>query len=80
MIELPFLVPLEFLFKNKTNIILNSEWIAAKEADLLVMYKNMSLEDGFCNNYKELARRMQDAGWEQNNNQCCQKVSTIVYF
>ena len=44
------------------------------------MYKNMNLEDGFRNNYKELAQRMQDAGWERNNNQCRQKVSTIVNF
>ena len=47
---------------------------------MLVMYKDMNLEDGFHNNYKELARRMQDAGWERNNNQCHRKVSTIVKF
>ena len=43
-------------------------------------YKNMNLEEGFRNNYKELSRRMQDIGWDRNNNQCRQKVDVISYL
>ena len=43
------------------------EWIPDEEADLLMTYKNMNLEEGFHNNYKELSHRMQHMGWERNN-------------
>ena len=48
--------------------------------DILLLFKSIQLDLNFRNNYKELARRMSDAGWSRDNNQCRQLVfSNILY-
>ena len=53
--------------------------------DVLCLFKSIQLDPNFKNNYKELARHMTDAGWNRDNNQCCQQVNielswTLVYI
>ena len=40
----------------------------------LYLFRNIQLDLNYCNNYKELARRMEDAGWKHDNNQCRHQI------
>ena len=42
--------------------------------DVLCLFKGIQLDPNFKNNFKELARRMTDSGWNRDNNQCRQQV------
>ena len=53
------------------------EWIDDERCDVLLAYKNMMLEGVYKDNFKELSRRMQDMGWERNNNQCRQQIEIL---
>ena len=48
--------------------------------DVLCLFKSIQLDPNFKNNYKELARRMTDAGWNHDNNQCRQQVNIPLFF
>ena len=49
-------------------------WQSDELCDVLLLYKMIQLDPHFKNNYKELSRRMTDAGWHHDNNQCRQQV------
>ena len=46
-------------------------------ADVLYLFRNIQLDPNYRNNYKELARRMEDAGWKHDNNQCRHQIDCI---
>ena len=49
-------------------------WQPDELCDVLLLYKTIQLDPHFQNNYKELSRRMSDAVWHCDNNQCRQQV------
>ena len=53
-------------------------WKVEEYVDLLVLYKNMLLSGIKKNNFKELSKRMDELGWERNNDQCLQQVNYLV--
>ena len=55
-------------------------WVYSELADLLVMYKNMLLNGLQKDNYKELSKKMIEAGWDRNNDQCRQQVNSLNSF
>ena len=54
-------------------------WSPDEMCDVLLLFKTIQLDPIFKNNYKELARRMSDAGWNRDNNQCRQQVKFRVF-
>ena len=52
----------------------DSGWKYDELVDVLYIFKQIQLDPNFKNNYKELARRLLDAGWTRNNDQCRQQV------
>ena len=57
---------------------LASAWINDEMCDVLLIFKSIQLDPNYKNNYKELSRRMADAGWNRDNNQCRQQVVKVV--
>ena len=43
----------------------------------MVLYKNMLLSGIKKDNFKELSKRMDELGWERNNDQCRQQVNYL---
>ena len=62
---------------NVIEISLNIDWKLDELADVLYLYKTIQLDPNYHNNYKELARRMTDAGWQQDNDQCCHQIECM---
>ena len=46
-------------------------------ADVLYLFRVIQLDPNYRNNYKELARHMQDSGWHQDNNQCRHQIDRM---
>ena len=44
---------------------------------MLVLYKNMLLSGIKKDNFKELSKRMDELGWDRNNDQCRQQVTYL---
>ena len=53
-------------------------WSNDEMCDVLLIFKAFQLDPNYKNNYKELARRMSDAGWTRDNNQCRQQVNIFL--
>ena len=45
----------------------SGKWEYEEQSDLMVVFKNMVLSGLKCDNYKELAKRMSDIGWQRTN-------------
>ena len=54
------------------------DWKLDELADVLYLFKTIQLDPNYRNNYKELARRMVDAGWQRDNDQCRHQVNEKV--
>ena len=54
-----------------------SDWKLNEQADILYLYKTVQMDANYKNNYKELARRMKDAGWLRDNDQCHHQVNNL---
>ena len=52
-------------------------WKVEEHVDLLILYKNMLLSGIKKDNFKELSKRMDELGWERNNDQCRQQVVVL---
>ena len=46
-------------------------------ADVLYLFHNIQLDPNYRNNYKELAHRMEDAGWKHDNNHCRHQIDRM---
>ena len=55
-------------------------WQFDEQTDLLLLYKTMLLGGLQKDNFKELSRRMNEIGWNRNNDQCRQQVPCYVYL
>ena len=53
----------------------SADWQVDEQADILYLYKTIQMDANYKNNYKELARRMKDAGWTRDNDQCRHQVN-----
>ena len=53
------------------------DWQVEEQADILYLYKTIQMDANYKNNYKELARRMKDAGWTRDNDQCRHQVKSL---
>ena len=60
------------------NLIYYLVWSNDEMCDVLLIFKAIQLDPNYKNNYKELARRMSDAGWTRDNNQCRQQVNFFL--
>ena len=58
---------------------LHAVWSPDEMCDVLCLFKSIQLDPNFKNNYKELARRMTDSGWNRDNNQCRQQVKYFLW-
>ena len=56
----------------------HADWKLDELADVLYLFKTIQLDPNYHNNYKELARRMIDTGWNCDNDQCRHQVIQIV--
>ena len=54
---------------------LPADWRLEEQTDKLYLYKTVQMDANYKNNYKELARRMKDAGWSRDNDQCQHQVA-----
>ena len=54
-----------------------TDWKLDELADVLYLYKTIQLDPNYRNNYKELARRMIDAGWDRDNDQCRHQIERM---
>ena len=54
-----------------------SDWTNDELADVLYLFRVIQLDPNYRNNYKELARRMQDSGWHRDNNQCRHQIDRM---
>ena len=52
-------------------------WKVEEHIALLVLYKNMLLSGFKKDNFKELSKRMDELGWDLNNDQCRQQVTYL---
>ena len=50
------------------------DWQFDEQSDVLLFKKLTDNDKNFRGNYMEIARRMCEAGWDRNNNQCRQQV------
>ena len=51
-----------------------SAWEPPELSDLLLLYKQMVLGGVRKDNWKELAKRMQEIGWDRSNDHCRHEV------
>ena len=56
------------------------DWQVEEQADILYLYKTIQMDANYKNNYKELARRMKDAGWTRDNDQCRHQVNRCLHI
>ena len=54
-----------------------TDWKLDELADVLYLFKTIQLDPNYRNNYKELARRMTDAGWQRDNDQCRHQIERM---
>ena len=54
---------------------LQAKWDFSEQADLLMVFKNMLLGGLKKDNYKELAKRLNEIGWNRTNDQCRHEVN-----
>ena len=62
------------------NFLINVAWENAELSDLLLLYKQMVLGGLRKDNWKELSKRMSEAGWERNNDHCRHEVKLEIYY
>ena len=55
------------LKRNCNKYITAGKWEYEEQSDLMVVFKNMLLSGLKRDNYKELAKRMSDIGWQHTN-------------
>ena len=55
----------------------SGKWDFSEQADLLMVFKSMLLGGLKKDNYKELAKRLNEIGWKRTNDQCRHKVNHI---
>ena len=56
------------------------EWYPTEQGVLLGIYNVLSLSKDYMNDYKELARRHNEVGYNRTNNQVRQQVNSSVYI
>ena len=56
---------------------LYTDWKLDELADVLYLFKTIQLDPNYRNNYKKLARRMTDAGWQRDNDQCRHQIERM---
>ena len=54
-----------------------SDWTNDELADVLYLFCVIQLDPNYRNSYKELAWRMQDSGWQCDNNQCRHQIDRM---
>ena len=54
-----------------------SDWTNDELADVLYLFRVIQLDPNYRNNYKELARHMQDSGWHRDSNQCRHQIDRM---
>ena len=72
----------QFMFKQFCNISLlhmnvtlfAGKWDFSEQSDLLMVFKSMLLGGLKKDNYKELAKRLNEIGWNRSNDQCRHEV------
>ena len=53
------------------------KWDFSEQSDLLMVFKSMLLGGLKKDNYKELAKRLNEIGWKRSNDQCRHEVKIL---
>ena len=61
--------------KIALRIKISGKWDFSEQADLLMVFKSMLLGGLKKDNYKELAKRLNEIGWNRTNDQCWHEVN-----
>ena len=71
--------PLLEIHLKYTNLNIHAflDWQFDEQSDVLLFKKLTDNDKNFVGNYMEIARRMREAGWSRNNNQCRQQVNNL---
>ena len=57
------------------SIKISGKWDFSEQANLLMVFKSMLLGGLKKDNYKELAKRLNEIGWNRTNDQCRHEVN-----